>query len=178
MIILNTLASPKIAIPGAAELAVDFMYSAALSPVANAYLYGCIGILYCQNIMEDGESVANAVIPTRGAGALHVIAQTEDMKEFLKMPLSTYGFDEAMENMRSAMLHPSRVDYRDRHLASLTPGHRMAWTHHKQTGVLAPFSTSTSDRTEPNRFFFFPLSITCIDTNKPPGCFLQRMESG
>ncbi|KAF7982161.1 hypothetical protein HWV62_29923 [Athelia sp. TMB] len=72
------------------------------------------------------------------------------------MPLSTYRFEDAMKNMRSVMFHPDRVDYRDRHLAGLEPAHRVAWTHHRQTGILAPFSAKTSHLTEPNRLLFAP----------------------
>ncbi|KZP09099.1 hypothetical protein FIBSPDRAFT_839645 [Athelia psychrophila] len=153
-IILYTLLQHTIPIPGAADLAAHFMYSAALSPVASAHLNRCVYILYGEDVFGDGQKLAAWSVPTRGEGALHMMAMTEEMKDFLRMPLSTYKFEDAMKNMRSAMLHPSRVDYRDRHLACLTPGHRMAWTRHQQTGVLGPYSADTMHLTEPNRLLF------------------------
>ncbi|KZP04276.1 hypothetical protein FIBSPDRAFT_767683 [Athelia psychrophila] len=153
-IILYTLLQPTIPIPGAADLAAHFMYSAALSPVASAHLNRCVSILYGQQIIQDGQTFAMGSLPTRGEGALHMMAITEEMKDFLRMPLSTYKFEDAMKSMHSAMLHPSRVDYRDRHLDGLTPGHRMAWTRHTQTGVLGPHSADTTHLIEPNRLLF------------------------
>ncbi|KZP12530.1 hypothetical protein FIBSPDRAFT_754814 [Athelia psychrophila] len=153
-IILYALLQHTIPIPGAADLAAHFMYSAALSPVASAHLNRCVSILYGQGIIQDGQTFATGSLPTRGEGALHIMAMTEEMKDFLRMPLSTYRFEDAMKSMHSAMLHPSRVDYRDRHLASLMPGHRMAWTRHQQTGVLGPYSADTMHLTEPNRLLF------------------------
>ncbi|KZP09098.1 hypothetical protein FIBSPDRAFT_900738 [Athelia psychrophila] len=136
------------------DLAAHFMYSAALSPVASAHLDRCVFILYGQGIIQDGQTFAEGSLPTRGKLALHMKAMIEDTKDFLRMPLSAYTFEDAMKNMRSAMLHPSRADHRDRHLVSLTPGHRMAWTRHTQTGVLGPYSANTSHLTEPNRLLF------------------------
>lgn len=150
-IILYTLLQPMVAIKDATELATHLMYSAALSPAATAHLNRCVSILYGQGIIQDDKLVASGSLPMRGKGVLHVMADKDDMKEFLKMPLSTYNFEEAVKNRHLTMLHPSRVDYRDRYLASLTPGHRMAWTRHQQTGVLAPFSASINHLTEPNR---------------------------
>ncbi|KZP09108.1 hypothetical protein FIBSPDRAFT_760468 [Athelia psychrophila] len=155
-IILYTLLQRTVPIPGAADLAAHFMYSAALSPVASAHLNQCISTLYGTGIIRDGQTFATGSLHMRGdsEGALHMRAKTEEMKDFLRMPLSTYKFEDAMKSMRSAMLHPSRVDYRDRVLASLTPGHRMAWTHYQQTGVLGPYSADTMHLTEPNRLLF------------------------
>ena len=152
-IILFTLLNSDIPIPVAAELALEFMYSAALSPQAYSHLCLCASEVFGSYILDDGKPLANESLPTRGQGDLHVISKLDDLKDFLKMPLSTYRLEDAMKNMRSTMFHPNRVDYRDRHLAGLEPAHRVAWTHHRQTGVLAPFSAKTSHLTEPNRSF-------------------------
>ena len=79
------------------------------------------------------------------------------------MPLSTYRFEDARKKMHLTMFHPSRVDYRDRHLIGLEPAHRVAWTRHTQTGVLAPFSAGTSHLTEPNRSFHSYSNMTFTD---------------
>ena len=150
-LILLTLLNPNIPIPGAAELALEFMYSAALSPQAYSWLCRCVSRAFGSNILDDEKPLANESFSTRGQGDLHAIFKLDDLKEFLKMPLLTYRFEDAMKNMHSAMFHPSCIDYRDRHLAGLEPVHRVAWTHHRQTGVLAPFSAKTSHLTEPNR---------------------------
>lgn len=151
-IILHTLLQPEIPIHAAVNLAIHLMYSAALSPEANAHLYRSITILYGQALVDDKQPITQRQLATRGEGMLCMVAPTEDLQQFLKMPLSTYGYKDAMKNMRSSLLHHSRVDYRDRHLASLTPGHRMAWTRYKESGVLGPYSAETKHLTEPNRF--------------------------
>ena len=149
-IFLYTLLNPIAPIPGAAELVLHLMYSAALSPQAYSQLCICASMVLGSSL-DDEKPLADEHFSVRGRGGLHVVFEQDVLKEFLKMPLSNYRLEDAIKNMRSAMFHPSRVDYRDRHLAGLKPAHRVAWNHHRQTGVLAPFSAKTSHLTEPNR---------------------------
>jgi hypothetical protein len=150
VVILFALLSSGPTIDEAAEFAVHFTYSAALSPESVAHFNRCLAVI-CGRGGWQGQKIIPGSLATRGVGKLHLLQVVEDMQEPLEMFLSNYKLEEALEHMRSVMLHPSRVDYCDRQLDMLNPAHRMAAAHFRESGILAPFSADTSHCTEPNR---------------------------
>lgn len=150
VVILFALLSHGPTIDEAAEFAAHLTYSAGLSEVSAAHLNRCLAIIYGQGGWE-GQKVTSGCLNTRGVGQLHLLQFVGDMKDPLEMFVSNYTLSEALEHMRSVMLHPSRVDYRDRHSDILSPAHRMADAHFRKSGILASFSADTSHCTEPNR---------------------------
>jgi hypothetical protein len=134
----------------AAELALHLMYSSALKLESAAYLYKCINLIYSQGGLE-GSILTSWRMNTRGKGKLHLNHMVRDLDQSLGMLLSGYKLSEALKNMRATMFNPSRVDYLDRHLATLQPAHRLAFVHFRESGILAPFSADTSHFIEPNR---------------------------
>jgi len=72
------------------------------------------------------------------------------------MYTSSYSTDIARDSMNDSMNHPCRIDFVDRYLSCLRPVHRLSTMHHRQSGILAPFSADTSGFIYPNRTLFNP----------------------
>ncbi|KAF7345460.1 hypothetical protein MVEN_01564100 [Mycena venus] len=150
LVILFVLLTAGADVAEAAELAVHLMYSAALTPAMANYVRQCIETIYGTHGPQSG------VWDTRGAGKLRSLQRMSDIQLALQMFRSQYKLQVAFANMHSVMWSPERVDYRDRYLASLEPGHRVSFYRFRTTGVLAPFSVDVGHFTEPNRLLFSP----------------------
>jgi hypothetical protein len=153
-VVLHALLSAGPTLEEAAELAAHLMYSAALPRTSAAYFCRCINSIYGQDVWPG-----SAHFETRGRGKIYMLQQVENLQLPLKMFLSNYTLTDALERRHAIMLHPSRVDYRDRQLGLLEPGHRMASMHFRKCGILLPFSHDTSHFTEPNRCVQFQLGM-------------------
>jgi hypothetical protein len=58
---------------------------------------------------------------------------------------------ERANHRRSAVtLAPERVDFRDRHMLALSPGHRICKQRFREDGLLLPFGTSRLEFNNPN----------------------------
>ncbi|KAJ6568381.1 hypothetical protein DFH09DRAFT_1467346 [Mycena vulgaris] len=148
LVILFVLLTPGIDAVDAAELAVHLMYSAALTPAMADYCRQCTEAVYSVHGAHSG------VWDTRGAGKVRSLQRISDLQPVLQMFRSRYILSTALASMRSVMWNPTRVDYVDRHLSSLEPGHRVSFARFRRTGVLASFTTDVSHFTEPNRLIF------------------------
>ncbi|KAL1706754.1 hypothetical protein EV121DRAFT_168650, partial [Schizophyllum commune] len=172
--ILNTLLAPGRPIESAAETALHLWYSAALRPSDAAEVYRCAQVL--------ASCIEHPVNDCALRGESHLVLSNLPSTP-LPAPylLSEYDLDMAMASMRDVMLAPSRVDYRDRHLARLQPGHRVSWAKNRTTGILAPFTADLTGFTQPNRLMFTPDGdwMTRDDANALQGWPVQAViESG
>lgn len=156
LVMLFVLLTAGADIVEAAELAVHLMYSAALSPAMAKYIRQCTETIYGTHGRESG------VWDTRGTGKIRSLQWISHIQPALQMFRSTYKLPGALANMRSVMWSPERVDYRDRYLSTLEPGHRVAFSRFRTTGVLAPFAVDVQHFTEPNRWVRSPLRDSCI----------------
>jgi hypothetical protein len=155
LVILFALLSDGLALEEAAQLATNLMYSAALSPASATHMHKCVQAIYRQREWQ-GQTFPEGCLKLRGEGKINMLS---DMQGPLDMLFSTYTLPTALQSMKSVMLNPSRVDFRDRHLAVLRPVHRLAFIRFRETGVLAPFSADLSQCTEPNRYLNYPSSF-------------------
>ena len=137
-------------VPQAAELALHFWYSACLRPYDAAEMYLCAERLYESADTASASPTLDKIYDLHGGGKLHA-KQPLKSNPSMRMLLSTYDMNVALADMRTIMLNPRRVDYRDRHLAALKPSHRVSWTKNRESGVLSTFATDVSDFSEPNR---------------------------
>ncbi|KAJ7036561.1 hypothetical protein C8F04DRAFT_1337414, partial [Mycena alexandri] len=150
LVILFVLLEAGTDVAEAAELAVHLMYSAALTPAMANYVAQCTEKIYGTHGTES------AVWDTRGIGKLRSLQWISDIQPALRMFRSKYHLVDALTSMRSIMWSPERVDYRDRYLSSLQPGHRLAFSRFRTTGILLPFGVDICHFTEPNRLLFSP----------------------
>ncbi|KAI5892475.1 uncharacterized protein SCHCODRAFT_02292327 [Schizophyllum commune H4-8] len=155
LLILYALLRAGRPIEDAAESALHLWYSAILRPSDAAEMYLCAQRIYGDIQLQADNFEIQSVYDLRGDGKLYAKQPLDDMVS-IRMLISTHGAEEALASMHDTMLHPSRIDYRDRFLASLQPSHRTAWARNKRIGVLASFADDTSDFTEPNRTMFSP----------------------
>ncbi|KAL1672887.1 hypothetical protein EV122DRAFT_294569 [Schizophyllum commune] len=155
LLILYALLRPGRPIEDAAETALHLWYSAILRPSDAAEMYLCAQRIYGAIQSQADKFELQSVYGLRGDGKLYPKQPLDDMFP-IRMLISTHGAEEALASMHDTMLHPSRIDYRDRFLASLKPAHRVAWARNKRIGVLASFADDTSNFTEPNRTMFSP----------------------
>ncbi|KAJ6465152.1 hypothetical protein C8R47DRAFT_991632 [Mycena vitilis] len=150
LVILFVLLNAGADVAEAAELAVHLMYSSALTPAMADYVRHCTETIYGNHGAQSG------VWDTRGVGKIRSLQWKSDIQLAMKMFRSTYELPGALDNMHSVMWSPERVDYRDRYLFSLEPGHRLAFSKFRTTGVLAPFTVDVRHFTQPNRLLFSP----------------------
>ncbi|KAL1691090.1 hypothetical protein GGG16DRAFT_54307 [Schizophyllum commune] len=155
LLILYALLRPGQPIEDAAESAMHLWYSALLRPRDAAEMYLCAQHLYGAIQLQADNFELQSTYNLRGDGKLYARQPLDDMFS-IRMLISKHGAQEALTSMHDTMLHPSRVDYRDRFLASLQPSHRVAWARNKTVGVLAPFADDVSGFNEPNRSMFSP----------------------
>ncbi|KAI4517237.1 hypothetical protein K525DRAFT_290018 [Schizophyllum commune Loenen D] len=155
LLVLYALLRPGRPIEDAAESALHLWYSAILRPSDAAEMYLCAQHIYGAVQSQADKFELQSVYDLRGDGKLYAKQPLDDMFS-IRMLISTHGVEEALASMHDTMLHPSRIDYRDRFLASLQPAHRVAWARNKRIGVLASFADDTSAFTEPNRTMFSP----------------------
>ncbi|KAJ7663898.1 hypothetical protein DFH06DRAFT_1393758, partial [Mycena polygramma] len=150
LVILFVLLNAGADVAEAAELAVHLMYSAALTPAMADYVRQCTETIYATHGAQSG------AWDTRGVGKIRSLQWKSDIQLALKMFRSTYELPDALKSMRSVMWSPERVDYRDRYLFTLEPGHRIAFSRFRATGVLVPFTVDVRHFTQPNRLLFSP----------------------
>ncbi|KAJ6580856.1 hypothetical protein B0H19DRAFT_930261 [Mycena capillaripes] len=150
LVILFVLLTAGADVAEAAELAVHLMYSAALTPAMAKYVNQCSETIFKTHGGQSG------IWDTRGVGKIRSLQWNSDIQLAFQMFRSTYKLPVALANMRSVMWSPKRVDYRDRHLSTLEPGHRVAFSRFRTTGVLAPFAVDVQHFTQPNRLLFSP----------------------
>ncbi|KAG6817139.1 hypothetical protein H0H87_012330 [Tephrocybe sp. NHM501043] len=153
LVVLYALLGPGPSIEESAEIAVHLMYSSALRPAIAAYLRGCVRVIYGDGANE-GDMSFRCTMRTRGQGKLFSMQSTMAMRRPIEMLLSSYELRKGQQSMRKIVTDPKWVDDQDRVFANLQPTHRIALTHFRQTGVLAPFSFSTREFTQPNRLMY------------------------
>lgn len=156
LLILHALLRPGPSIEMAAETALHLWYSAILRSSDAAELYFSAEAVYKS---VDLQAAADAsfvnILELRGKSLLSASLSMNNLAS-LGVLMSKYNVSAALNSMREIMTAPSRVDYRDRHLASLKPAHRVAWARNRRIGALLPFSADASAFTEPNRSMFTP----------------------
>lgn len=150
LLILYALLRSGRSIEDAAETALHFWYSACLRPYDAAEMYLCAERLYESADTASASPTLDGTYNLRGGGKLHA-EQSLKANPSMRMLLSTYDMDVALADMRTIMLNPRRVDYRDRHLAALKPSHRVSWTRNRESGILSTFAADVADFSEPNR---------------------------
>ncbi|KAL1728476.1 hypothetical protein EV714DRAFT_285697 [Schizophyllum commune] len=155
LLILYALLRSGRSIEDAAETALHFWYSACLRPYDAAEMYLCAERLYESADTASASPTLDGTYDLRGGGKLHA-KQPLKSNPSMRMLLSTYDMDVALTDMRTIMLNPRRVDYRDRHLAALKPSHRVSWTRNRESGILSTFAADVADYSEPNRTMFSP----------------------
>ncbi|KIK52299.1 hypothetical protein GYMLUDRAFT_265499 [Collybiopsis luxurians FD-317 M1] len=153
LVTLYALLNPELSMDEVAELAVHLMYSSSLSAPGAAYLQRCLDDIYASR--SDGGDIAfRASLDTRGKGRIYSLQTAAGIKQPLEMFTSTYKIAHALRNRLRILDAPESVDSWDRFLSKLRPSHRMAFQRFRETGVLVPFSTDTSNFTHPNRLMF------------------------
>jgi hypothetical protein len=136
-----------------AELAFHLLYSAAV-PKENALALSVVVDELMKSapahLERDDQYSFRRQLPQCGSISasfpFHVLA------EVVTMAWSDYSWPVAREAMNQVMLAPTRIDYRERALSLLRPGHRSAFMHYRTTGVIMPFGADTGAFTEPNRY--------------------------
>lgn len=123
----------------AADVALHASYSAFLTPRLRRELRNIWGW-----IIDDDEGSA-------GTGTITFALRGKVYSVLREMYRSDYTAEETRKTMADAIVHPSRIDYRDRYLASLRPGHRLSSMHYWSTNIVAPFAADLSAFIYPNR---------------------------
>ncbi|KAG8952851.1 hypothetical protein FRC03_012002 [Tulasnella sp. 419] len=137
-----------------AEAAVHYSYSAALTSHQAQYLsYWMSQILAFQSFSPHpmvflGGPVADDLTN------VGFMFDYSILQVFKKLSGAQYSLKDALEDMRSVTLAPSRVDYRDRHLGRMRPPHRVSYLSHAENGMVLPFGAARASFTEPNRILF------------------------
>ncbi|KAG6817140.1 hypothetical protein H0H87_012331, partial [Tephrocybe sp. NHM501043] len=145
IVVLWALLGQDIAPDDAAELALHFMYSSMLTPAMSKCLLKSLDML---NSITHGSANSVAI---DGRGTLNVFLASNALDETKKMLRTKYGQSVASRAYTNVMCSSERQDYTDRFINSLDPGHRLAFSHFKKSGILAPFSLDVSHFNEPNR---------------------------
>ncbi|KAF5385772.1 hypothetical protein D9615_002205 [Tricholomella constricta] len=150
LVVLWALLNSELAIDDAAELALHLMYSSCLTPNMAAFLSKSIDLITGLSPSKE------TAIPVRGRGELHARLTSDELGVTLDMLRSRYGVRAASYAYSKIMCSRERQDYTDRHLFALEPGHRLAFTRYRKSGILAPYSLDTSHFEEPNRLLYSP----------------------
>ncbi|KAG6816033.1 hypothetical protein H0H93_008656 [Arthromyces matolae] len=145
IVVLWALLNPGLEQDEAAELALHLMYSSMLTSSMSDFLSRSLSVLH------DFNRGRHFSVATVGEGKLIIMLRPGDLDVTIEMLQSRYGQSAAANSYSSMMCNPSRRDYSDRYLNSLEPAHRLAFTHYRSLGILAPFSLDTSTFCEPNR---------------------------
>ncbi|GLB43235.1 hypothetical protein LshimejAT787_1301360 [Lyophyllum shimeji] len=148
LIVLRALLSPELAIDDAAELALHLMYSSSLTRDMSCFLSESIDFVRGLPPSRD------AAIPCRGRGKLRPILASSDLEVTMEMLGSKYGIRAATHAYSKNMCNRQREDYADWYLMGLEPSHRLAFSHYRSSGILAPYSLDVSHFEEPNRLLF------------------------
>lgn len=146
LVVLCALLSPEYPVEDAAELALNLMYSTALTPSMSSSLSQ---IMLKLSNTPPSQTVS---VPTSGKGTIQTTILPRNLEPTFAILRSSYDLRAAREGYYNIMLSPQRKDYRDRYMSGLKPSHRLGFSMFRELGILAPFSLNTSDFTEPNRF--------------------------
>lgn len=132
----------------AAEFATHLMYSAALPSASASYWEQCLETIYGSACRDMAFRVS---LVTRGEAIIHSTQTTMGIRQPLEMFQSNHNLRDALKSMRSVTMNPAAADNEDLFFSKLKPVHRLAFKRFRETGILAPFSLSTSNFTHPNR---------------------------
>lgn len=132
-----------------AEAALHISYSAAVTKAQEDLVKTCHGRILSSNELEGRTRSWFSGSPCE---MLRYELDEGTMAEAGRLLKSSYSLQEAKNDMHRIMMAPSRVDYRDRYLASLRPHHRVAHMKWRDgTGIVLPFGEPAGSFTEPNR---------------------------
>ncbi|KAJ7780148.1 hypothetical protein DFH07DRAFT_1026108 [Mycena maculata] len=167
-VILFVLLSSGPSLEEAAELATHLMYSAALPGGGAEYVKRCISFIYESTGEFEADLSFQRCLNTRGEGKVYSVQPSTGIKRLLEMFHSTYPLNSALKSMKETTMAPDRLDSNEKYFASLKPSHRMSFQRFRDTGILAPFSLSTVNFTQPNRFLFSPQGVWLVPEDANP----------
>lgn len=169
VLVLMILLDKNMPIDEAVEMAVDLSYSVRLSSDTAFHVsmkMQKLVITMMQSAMVDSSN--STTISVRGRSRLVVRHDVADIHYLSKRATSSVprDVDDAERAMHKALLHPSRLDYRDLYYGGLKPAHRLAASTYRTNGMTRPIGTNLKEFSEPNRYVEFKLGIHCSNHTK------------
>ncbi|KAJ7609039.1 hypothetical protein FB45DRAFT_945186 [Roridomyces roridus] len=176
LVLLFILLSSGPSLEEAAEIATHLMYSAALPGGGAEYVKRCVTFIYRDC---DADLSFQRCLDTRGEGKVYSVQPSTGTKRLLEMTHSTYPLSSALKSMKDTTMAPDQLDSNEKYFSSLKPAHRMSFQRYRETGILAPFSMTTVNFTQPNRFLFSPQGIWMVpeDANPLFGWDVSRVQA-